>query len=43
MCAGASFYLIEKPMIRRGHRFAAPVTSGRGDLQEITMCQKATA
>ncbi len=43
MCAGASFYLIEKPMIRLGHRLARPVTSGRGDLQEIPMAQNATA
>jgi peptidoglycan/LPS O-acetylase OafA/YrhL len=37
MCAGASFYLIEKPMIRLGHRLAPPATSGRGDLREITV------
>ena len=28
-----SYYLIEKPMIRLGHRLAPPVTEGRGDLQ----------
>jgi peptidoglycan/LPS O-acetylase OafA/YrhL len=43
MCAGASFYLIERPMIRLGHRLAPPVTAGRGDLQEITISQRATA
>lgn len=32
-----------KPMIRLGHRLAPPVTSGRGDLQEISVAQNVTA
>lgn len=32
LCATASFYLIEKPMIRLGHRLAPPASWGRGDL-----------
>ncbi len=32
LCAVASFYLIERPAIRFGHRLAPPVTSGRGDI-----------
>jgi peptidoglycan/LPS O-acetylase OafA/YrhL len=30
-CAVASYYLIERPMIKIGHRIATPVTSGRVD------------
>lgn len=33
-CALFSFYLIEKPMIRFGHRVAPPPTPGRADLHE---------
>lgn len=31
-CAIASYYLLEKPMMRLGHRLAPPVTPGRPDL-----------
>ena len=30
--AFASFYLLEKPLIKLGHRYASPVSQGRGDL-----------
>lgn len=33
-CATASYYLIEKPLIRVGHRVAHPATPGREDLNE---------
>jgi peptidoglycan/LPS O-acetylase OafA/YrhL len=33
-CGVASFYLIERPAIRVGHRLAPPVTPGRGDIGE---------
>ncbi len=32
-CAAASYYLIERPAIRLGHRLARPATAGRADLQ----------
>jgi peptidoglycan/LPS O-acetylase OafA/YrhL len=32
-CALASYYLIEKPLIRIGHRVAHPVTPGHADLE----------
>jgi peptidoglycan/LPS O-acetylase OafA/YrhL len=32
MCAVGSYYVIERPMIRLGHRLAPPVTEGRVDL-----------
>jgi peptidoglycan/LPS O-acetylase OafA/YrhL len=34
LCATSSYYLIEKPFIRLGHRLAPPATSGRDDLHE---------
>lgn len=34
-CALLSFYFIEKPMIRLGHRIAPPPTPGRTDLHEV--------
>jgi peptidoglycan/LPS O-acetylase OafA/YrhL len=33
-CALASYYLIERPLIRVGHRIAHPVTPGHADLNE---------
>lgn len=34
LCAALlSYFLVEKPMIRLGHRLAPPATEGRGDLQ----------
>ena len=35
VCAVGSYYLIEKPFIRLGHRLAPPATSGRADLREV--------
>lgn len=32
LCAVGSYYLVEKPMMRLGHRVAPPVTPGRADL-----------
>jgi peptidoglycan/LPS O-acetylase OafA/YrhL len=32
LCAAASFYLLERPLIRLGHRLAPPLTAGRADL-----------
>jgi peptidoglycan/LPS O-acetylase OafA/YrhL len=32
LCAIASYYVIEKPMMRWGHRLAPPATPGRNDL-----------
>ena len=32
VCAVASYYLVEKPLMRLGHRVAPPVTPGRADL-----------
>jgi peptidoglycan/LPS O-acetylase OafA/YrhL len=32
-CAVLSYYLVEKPLIRIGHRLAPPATPGRSDLQ----------
>ncbi|WP_213807173.1 acyltransferase [Granulicella sp. dw_53] len=32
LCALASFYLVEKPMMRLGHKLAPPATPGREDL-----------
>ena len=40
LCASASFYFIEKPMIRIGHRLAPPATAGRGDLNHIPNVQR---
>lgn len=34
-CALASYYLIERPLIRVGHRIAHPVTPGHADLNEV--------
>ena len=34
-CAMASFYLIEKPLIRMGHKFAHPATPGHQDLDVV--------
>lgn len=34
LIATASYYLLEKPLIRLGHRLAPPVTPGRLDLEE---------
>jgi peptidoglycan/LPS O-acetylase OafA/YrhL len=51
LVASASFYLIEKPFIRAGHRLAPPVTPGRNDLEsdqpsktstETIPCREAT-
>ncbi|MGH9585454.1 MAG: acyltransferase family protein [Acidobacteriaceae bacterium] len=33
-CAVASYYLIERPFMRLGHRLAPPVTAGRADLAD---------
>ncbi|HME06661.1 MAG TPA: hypothetical protein VKG25_06405 [Bryobacteraceae bacterium] len=33
-CAAASYYWIERPLMRLGHRFAPPATPGRTDLAE---------
>ena len=33
VCAMLSYYFVEKPMMRLGHRVAPPVTPGRADLQ----------
>jgi peptidoglycan/LPS O-acetylase OafA/YrhL len=33
VCAVLSYYLVEKPLIRIGHRLAPPATPGRPDLQ----------
>jgi peptidoglycan/LPS O-acetylase OafA/YrhL len=33
LCAVGSYYLIERPMIKVGHRMAKPVTAGRSDLK----------
>ena len=35
-CAIASYYLIEKPLIRIGHKVAHPATPGREDLNETS-------
>ncbi len=32
LCAVGSYYLVEKPLMRLGHRVAPPVTPGRADL-----------
>ena len=32
LCALCSYYLLEKPMMRLGHKIAPPATPGRGDL-----------
>ncbi len=32
LCAVGSYYLVEKPLLRLGHRVAPPVTPGRADL-----------
>ncbi len=29
LCAGASYYVVERPMVKLGHRLATPVTPGR--------------
>jgi len=31
-CAILSYYVVEKPMMRIGHRLAPPITAGRADL-----------
>lgn len=33
-CAALSYYIVERPMIRIGHRLAPPATAGRGDITE---------
>jgi len=33
-CSAASYYWIERPLMRLGHRFAPPATPGRSDLEE---------
>jgi peptidoglycan/LPS O-acetylase OafA/YrhL len=40
LCAACSYYLIEKPFIRLGHRLAPPATSGRDDLHEHLLSQR---
>jgi peptidoglycan/LPS O-acetylase OafA/YrhL len=32
-CATLSYYVVEKPLLRIGHRFAPPATPGRRDLK----------
>jgi len=34
-CAIASYYLVERPLIKVGHRLAHPATPGREDLNEL--------
>jgi len=34
--AALSYYLLEKPMMRLGHRLAPPATPGRPELMEQT-------
>ena len=34
-CAAASFYFVERPFVRLGHRLAPPATPGRLDLDEL--------
>jgi peptidoglycan/LPS O-acetylase OafA/YrhL len=33
-CAAASYYVVERPAIRLGHRLAPPVAEGRRDLSQ---------
>ena len=33
LCAMLSYYFVEKPMMKLGHRVAPPVTPGRADLE----------
>ena len=34
-CAAASFYLVERPFVRLGHRWAPPASPGRPDLEQV--------
>lgn len=42
LLAAVSYELVERPMIRLGHRLAPPPTPGRGDLHEETLGRGAT-
>jgi len=33
-CSAGSYYLVERPLMNMGHRFAPPATPGRSDLEE---------
>jgi peptidoglycan/LPS O-acetylase OafA/YrhL len=35
-CAALSFYFVERPLMRLGHRLAPPATAGRQDLEDST-------
>lgn len=37
VCAILSYYVVEKPLMRLGHRLAPPATPGRNDLGKITV------
>jgi peptidoglycan/LPS O-acetylase OafA/YrhL len=40
-CAVASYYLVERPLIRVGHRISHPATPGHADLDESPLKQPA--
>ena len=42
-CAAASFYLVEKPLMRLGHRLAPPATPGRLDMVSEPSIEAAVA
>lgn len=42
-CAALSFYLLEKPLMRLGHRLAPPATAGRADLDTAPVAVPAEA
>lgn len=41
-CAAASYYRVERPLMRRGHRLAPPATPGRGDLEPASLVASGT-
>jgi len=43
VCATASFYLLERPLMRLGHRLAPPATPGRLDMGEEPSLHQANA
>ena len=42
-CSIASYYLVERPLIRVGHRISHPATQGHADLDESPAIQPGNA
>jgi peptidoglycan/LPS O-acetylase OafA/YrhL len=40
VAATASYYLVERPALRLGHRFAPPTTAGRADIPRFASAER---